>query len=500
MGNKTYVTSMPDKTGAFLLASRIIAKHHGNITRVSYNKAVDLHTLFIDVAADRVNLEAITEELERVGYLKRSNPEIRVIVVEIKVPDQPGAILPVLKVLDQYDINISYLNSCSNSTPYQHFKMGLLIENPAIIKMVLDDISELYPINIIDYDDSEKVLDNTIFYIRLANEMQKCLGLSNEATAEFISESNRIMQALQEKGESPAKVFDYIRRFAYFISQHRGDRFQVEIERVAISATIVLYSIQPPCGSNTVILDTKDELVLIDTGYAIYADEMFAIFRQLFPDWETRRKKVYITHADVDHCGLLSKLPDVKIGLNQKSAASLHRQTVGLPDYRETHDLGLGYSKLSRIISGYVPPNNGQFELLDEGTPAEHDGIIRIGAFPVAELLFEVWEGSGGHLAGEMIFVCAESGIIFTGDNLVNISGFSPERSEFNSLAPYLMRSVNMNSRKATAMRDAIVQLIEAIQTANRQCLICGGHGPLSVLVNGKMINYQGAAKEQPNW
>ncbi len=53
-----------------------------------------------------------------------------------------------------------------------------------------------------------------------------------------------------------------------------------------------------------------------------------------------------------------------------------------------------------------------------------------------------------------------------------------------------------MNSRKATAMRDAIVQLIEAIQTENRQCLICGGHGPLSVLVNGKMINYQGAAKE----
>lgn len=246
---------MPDKTGAFLLASRIIAKHHGNITRVSYNKAVDLHTLFIDVAADRVNLEAITEELERVGYLKRSNPEIRVIVVEIKVPDQPGAILPVLKVLDRYDINISYLNSCSNYTPYQHFKMGLLIENPAIIKMV--------------------------------------------------SESNRIMQALQEKGESPAKVFDYIRSFAYFISQHRGDRFQVEIERVAISATVVLYSIQPPCGSNTVIFDTQDELVLIDTGYASYADEMFAIFRQLFPDWETRRKKVYITHADVDHCGLL---------------------------------------------------------------------------------------------------------------------------------------------------------------------------------------------------
>ncbi|HBE78448.1 MAG TPA: MBL fold hydrolase, partial [Firmicutes bacterium] len=52
MPKKSYITSMPDKTGAFLLASRIIAKHNGNIVRVSYNKAVDLHMLFIDVEAD----------------------------------------------------------------------------------------------------------------------------------------------------------------------------------------------------------------------------------------------------------------------------------------------------------------------------------------------------------------------------------------------------------------------------------------------------------------
>ena len=44
---KTYVTRMPDKAGAFLLASRIIAACGGNIARVNYNRAVDTHTLFI---------------------------------------------------------------------------------------------------------------------------------------------------------------------------------------------------------------------------------------------------------------------------------------------------------------------------------------------------------------------------------------------------------------------------------------------------------------------
>lgn len=38
---KTYVTSMPDHIGAFLKASNCFAALGINITRVSYNKAVD---------------------------------------------------------------------------------------------------------------------------------------------------------------------------------------------------------------------------------------------------------------------------------------------------------------------------------------------------------------------------------------------------------------------------------------------------------------------------
>lgn len=41
---KTYVTTMPNHVGAFLQASRRIATLGLNITRVSYDKAVDLHS------------------------------------------------------------------------------------------------------------------------------------------------------------------------------------------------------------------------------------------------------------------------------------------------------------------------------------------------------------------------------------------------------------------------------------------------------------------------
>jgi len=483
---------MPDKTGAFLLASKIIAKHNGNIVRVSYNKAVDLHTLFIDVEAADEKLYEIEEELGNIGYLNNIIAETRVITVDIKIPDVTGAVLPVLKILDMYDINISYMNSSTSNTEYQDFKMGLLIENPKIIKMLLDNISEIYQINIIDYDNSEKNLDNTIFYIRLANEMQTLLSLSSEKTMEFISESNRILQMLQEKGENPDKVFDYIRRFAYFINRHQSKNFNADIEKVKISNTVTLYNIQPPCGSNTYVFDVPGQLVLIDTGYAVYADEMLDIFNNMFPDWEKKSKKIYITHADVDHCGLLSKLEGIKICLNKKSADSLSRQYNGVPDYRENNDLGFGYSKLSRIISGYIPPNTDRFEIIDNDTPEEHNELMQIGNFTIADLEFEVFEGSGGHIEGEMVFVCRKYGIVFTGDILVNIKEFTQERSEFNSLAPYLMRSVNIDSEKATEMRKQVVKLIKKVEEINEKaCIICGGHGPISVLKDGKMVKHK---------
>ena len=50
---KTYITKMPDKAGAFLKASQIISNFGGNIVRVNYNKAIDLHTLFIEGSSSK---------------------------------------------------------------------------------------------------------------------------------------------------------------------------------------------------------------------------------------------------------------------------------------------------------------------------------------------------------------------------------------------------------------------------------------------------------------
>ena len=66
---KTYVTSMPDHIGAFLKASKCFSALGINITRVSYNKAVDSHTLFIDTEGTAEQLKTADTELGKGGHL-----------------------------------------------------------------------------------------------------------------------------------------------------------------------------------------------------------------------------------------------------------------------------------------------------------------------------------------------------------------------------------------------------------------------------------------------
>ena len=98
---KSFMTNMPDQCGAFLAASRIIERHQGNIVRVSYNKAVDAHALFLDVEADDAVLSAIEGELNQAGFLK-SVPHAKIILAQFDVPDHPGAVVPILEVLNRH--------------------------------------------------------------------------------------------------------------------------------------------------------------------------------------------------------------------------------------------------------------------------------------------------------------------------------------------------------------------------------------------------------------
>ena len=74
---KTYVTSMPNNIGAFLKASKCFSALGINITRVSYNKAVDSNTMFLTVEGSEESIAAADKLLADIGYLQDITEEAK---------------------------------------------------------------------------------------------------------------------------------------------------------------------------------------------------------------------------------------------------------------------------------------------------------------------------------------------------------------------------------------------------------------------------------------
>ena len=266
---KTYITTMPHHIGAFLKASECLAKLNINITRVSYNKAIDSHTLFIDAEGEEENLRKADEQLTAIGYLQTPKTEKSIVLLEFMLQDKPGSVTDVLRVINDYQLNISYISSQENGTDFQAFKMGLYVEDEKHFEAFIAEVKKLCPVRVLDYNHSEKFYDNSIFYQSFVSELVSCIGLSEDKRDSLLVNTNLVMQMLDEKGLSPYKTFESISRFAHLLAACRGDAFSPRISHHKITDNSEIILIEPPCGSNTAILKSQGEVLFIDTGYAL---------------------------------------------------------------------------------------------------------------------------------------------------------------------------------------------------------------------------------------
>ena len=475
---KTYVTKMPDKAGAFLLASQIISKYDGNIIRANYNKAIDLHTLFIEVSASAESHQKISEELSKCGYLfdAAESENQKILMIVLKLLDKPGSVTSVLQILKNFDVNISYISSQENGTEFQYFKMGLLIEDTRKIKNLIDEISKICEIKILDYEITDRLLDGTIFYVSFANEMRNILNLNQKETNIVLINANKIMQNLDENNKSPIKTFDYIRRFAKFVKDKKGSAFNAKLSTFPLVSAknhknFTLFAIEPPCGSNTYILQSEDDkqLLFVDSGFSCYLDEMQHLFFKIFSNFNQYKKINFITHADVDHVGLFPIFDEIY--MNQNCMENFQLEKEGKKDFREQTPIHEPYCVLSKIISDYKLPDFEKCKIVGKKVNfLEGELLSKLGTVNFCGLSFEFFEGRGGHVKGETVIYCEELKLVFTGDIFVNIKGFSEEQKEFNSIAPFLMTGVETNAVLAKQTRDFVMKKFS-------ENLICPGHG-----------------------
>lgn len=467
---RTFTTTMPDRVGAFLTASRCIAAVGANITRVSYNKSIDMHMLFLQVDGTKQQLDQIEGELKALGYLPETAQVGSVMMLQFKLKDEPGTVEPVLEMIDRYRFNISYISSQENGGEYQYFKMGLLVEDEKQISRFVREVSQLCSVSVVQYDKSEKNLDNTVFYLNFANEIAQKAGLNDHERRRLLINANLIMQMLDERNNAPYKTFEYIGKFAQQLCAYHGNAFEARLSEFRGANGARISIAEPPVGCNLTVIEKNGEHLLADSGFACYRDEVLAVLRTLMPHFHSRERTAIITHADVDHCGLLDLFDNVYI--NAKCKQNFAWESENEPNYREQNDLHAPYVKISKLLSGYQPPKTAKLHVVG-GTLAPCDEPLeQIGMFDFHGLHFEVWEGFGGHVAGEMIWIERSERIALTGDVFVNVKGFTQPQAAFNRLAPFLMTSVDTQPQKAAQERAMLKQILGA-----GEWLLIGAHG-----------------------
>ncbi len=459
---KTFITKIPDKPGSFLKPAKIISDLGLNITRVSYNNSIDTNILFVEVEGEKEKIDLAYSLLKQYDILFKEDKS-NVILMEFKLLDKPNSLVPILELISEFNFNISYISSQENNTDYQYFKMALYITYPNQVDMFLKKVREYCSVRIIKYDKTEKSLDNTVFYISFANELASKLDLNKSNIDELIENSNLVMQLLDEKNSDPHKTFNYIAKFGDLLNKNRGFNFKPRILKKEFD-NYLLISIEPACGSNIYIVKKDNNLMFIDSGFRTYIKEMNTLLTYLMPNYEQMHKELIITHPDIDHCGMVELFD--KVYVSNDSYLNFKYENENKPNFREQILNHEPYVKISKILSNYIPPKMSSLIVVDN---LSKELFSKIGEINFFGLTFELFNGNGGHSKGEIVIKL--DNIYFTGDILVNPLGYTDEQKEFNLLAPYLMTSVNMDSKLS---KDERIKLESIIKDSD---IICYGHG-----------------------
>ena len=465
---RTFTTRTPDKPGAFMLACKVIMENGGNITRVSYKGAG--HNLFIEVRGTRSQLNIIEKGLSEMTYVDLEPKEPIVLVMEVKIEDTPGRLYPVLNIIDKYDVNIIYLNSREENKDYQYFKIGMEVSDPEVSKKILDEVSEIYLLNVIQYNGNYDELDYTVDYIRLANIIQKLFSLDDSKIMEFMAECRAVSSLLKEKGQDPKVVFDKILQLANFIAYHRDLNFKPRMTQHQITEDTTLLVIEPPCGSNTYVLRNDDSLLFIDTGMGIFSDEMITELRETFPAFFSMEKRILVTHADADHCGLLSVIENAKILVNKKTADRLGSMSGPITDISDVDAYSYCYGRLSRIITDYSAPDVSMIEVIGD-IAGDHADFKPMKKIEFGDIVITPYEVPTDINHGGMVFVCESPKLMFTGDLFVNKKDLIPERKGFEEIAPFLPKDDDISSTSCSKIKS----MIDSI--GKDGMIVCGGYG-----------------------
>lgn len=487
-----FIAHMPDEPGSLERAAGIIKKYEGNINRIQYDRRIDPCTVFYEVTAFEEDYARITGDLAAIGYLQTSLKPLSFLKFAVHLPHTSGSLCQFLKYTTDSGANIGFIDFDDAGRHPDRVTVSLNLEDPTAVDRLLDQLKSRYRIEILEYDTTGKHLDDTIFYVRFAQEIRELIGESeNTFLLSFLADTNHIAQELMNRGNNPRQVFDSVLLTGRTMRTTTGKNFYANVQKISVTSNVDLFCFQMPCGGSIYVLATPNEALMIDTGYGIYHNEVMAMFSHYGLGDERRFGQIIISHADADHCGAGGFFPaGALMHTGTREIIKTNNRAYGS---RNEHSvLEAFYTKMINLFSQINPST--KITCLPPAGAATRSIFPILGTVKIGDLELEILEGLGGHTYGQIYLYSQAKGLLFTADAVINFSSLTPERAAYNSLADFLVTSVNVDSDLARKERKALLELAaetdRTLAPQQKRCRICGGHGAVSVLENGKLVPY----------
>ena len=495
-----FITRVPDEPGTLERAAAVITACNGNINRIHYDRRIDPRTVFFEVTADEGMVAGIRGGLEREGFLQDSLPAPGFLRFAVYLPHRPGALHELLGHTTAARANIAFADFDDSGDGPKRLVLSMTLEDRSLAGRLLDRLKSRYRVEVLESVAGTDSLDDTVFYLRFAGELRSLVGGGEEAfLLRLLHDVNHIVQELERRGEDSRTVFSSIPATGRTLRETTGPGFFADIQRILLAGDLRLACLQPPCGGNVYLLSAPGHLLMVDTGFGIYHDDLLTAFSRLGLGDPGDLTFILITHADADHCGGAGLFP-APAHLTRASLECIRTRNRATGSRSEGLILETVYTTLINLFSRFSPP--GEMEVLGEPGGSRTGGFPVLARFRFGGYPFEILRGLDGHMAGQVYLASRELGVLFTGDSLINFEGLTRERRAFNSLAVNLITSVNVDRGLARKERAGLLALAATWdregQPDGRRCLVCGGHGPVSVLEGDALVTFGAVEHYRP--
>lgn len=482
-----FVAKMPDEPGALHRAAEIVKRHGGNIDRIQYDKRIDPYTVFFEARCSEDEYQAIRHELASIGYLQSKMSVPSFLKFNVVLPNRSGALFDFLNHTTAARCNIDFLDFDERGKHPERLTVSLTVEEAGAVDWLLEELKSVYPLEILEYDTTGQHLDDTVFYIRFAQELRALIGEAEDAfLLRLLSDINHVAQELMNLGSDPKRAFSDVLRSGQGLRGTVGRGFYADLQKVHLGGSELL-CVQLPCGGNCYLLRKGSEVSMVDTGFGIYFRDLDLMMEREGWGGMGMVRDVLITHGDADHSGSAGLIKG-RVWMHPETLEMIKRSDRAYGSGNEGSVLAEVYTKLINLFSGFsVAEGPALFPKDPKGARGDFPVLTEI---ELSGMRCEVLEGFGGHTTGQVFYYLPDEMVLFTGDSLINFDSLTDERKDFATLAKNLMTSVNVDSAKACKERKALLRLIEEEQSKRadgRKVLVCGGHGAISVLLDGKL-------------